>query len=230
MPPSTINQSPSTELASRLITLPDGRPGLRSSISVEIRDPGKDDVPSVPDQPVLDFISSDATLDRYNEIISPAGWRLGNYLRNPVFQNAHQYGDILHTLGKATVTEVRNGKLFQRIEFACDINPMAKIAYGLYRGKFLNAVSVGFVPVRWENGTDKTPYTRKFIEQELLELSAVAIPANPNALALGLKSGAIEKSDLSDVLDLFRSTLESSQIINHQLARFAFLLHTILKS
>src|SRR5436853_595550 len=95
-------------------------------------------------QPILDFISSDDTLDRYGEIIDASGWRLENYRRNPVFQNAHQYGDVIFTLGRALLTEVRGGKLFQRIEFATDINPMAKIAYGLYKRKFLNAVSVGF--------------------------------------------------------------------------------------
>ena len=85
------------------------------------------------------------------EIISAAGWKLSSYHRNPVFQNAHQYGDVIFTLGKALVTEIRAGKLYQRIQFATDINPMARIAYGLYRGKFLNAVSVGFIPLRWEN-------------------------------------------------------------------------------
>jgi HK97 family phage prohead protease len=161
----------------------------------------------------LDFISSDETLDRYNEIISASGWKLANYQRNPVFQNAHQYGDILHTLGRALVTQVTSGKLMQRIEFACDVNPMARIAYGLYKGKFLNAVSVGFVPVRWEDGTDKTTYRRRFLEQELLEVSAVGIPANPNALALGLKSGAVEKSDLKELADLLRLTLEGSKAV-----------------
>jgi hypothetical protein len=39
----------------------------------------------------------------------------------------------------------------------------------------------------------------------LLEVSAVAIPANPDALALGLKSGAVTKADLADTLDLLRS-------------------------
>src|SRR5947209_5969835 len=90
----------------------------------------------------LDFVSSDSTLDRYGEIIQASGWKLENYQRNPVFQNSHQYGDILFTLGKALITEVRtlprstldappSTCLFQRIQFACDINPMAKIAYGL---------------------------------------------------------------------------------------------------
>jgi hypothetical protein len=39
----------------------------------------------------------------------------------------------------------------------------------------------------------------------LLEVSAVAIPANPDALALGVKSGAVTKADLLDTLDLLRS-------------------------
>jgi hypothetical protein len=39
--------------------------------------------------------------------------------------------------------------LYQRIQFAVDANPMAKIAYALYKDQFLNAVSVGFIPLRW---------------------------------------------------------------------------------
>src|SRR4051794_15999131 len=132
-----------SDFSGRLVTLNDGRAGIRGGIHVEIREDSSNCR--------LDFISSDESLDRYNEVISAAGWQLHNYRRNPVFQNAHQTGDILHTLGKALNTEVRGGKLVQTIEFACDINPMARIAYGLYRGKFLNAVSVGFVPLRWDN-------------------------------------------------------------------------------
>src|SRR5258706_8704005 len=158
--------------------------------------------------------------------------RLDNCLRYSVFQNAHQYGDIIFTLGKSLISEVRAGRLFHRIEFACDVNPIARIAYGLYRGKFLNAVSVGFVPMRWENGTDKTSFRRKFIEQELLEVSAVSIPANPNALALGLKSGAIEKADLRETVDVLRHTLDSHErkfTINPEFLRIARELHKIFK-
>jgi len=178
----------------------------------------------------LDFISSDETLDRYSEIISAAGWKLSSYNRNPVFQNAHQYGDVVFTLGKSLITEVRAGKLYQRIQFATDINPMARIAHGLYSGKFLNAVSVGFIPLRWENGTQETAFRRKYLEQELLEVSAVAIPANPNALALGLKSGALEKSDLRALADLIRLTLEAPTDQPHRLLSFAKSLHAILRS
>ena len=224
-----------TELKSRLVPLSDGRPGLRGSIHVEASDPGSAGVPA--GEPVLDFRSSDETLDRYGEVIAASGWNLETYKRNPVFQNSHQYGDILFTLGKAVVTELRGGNLFQRIEFAVDANPMARIAYNLYRGKFLTAVSVGFIPLRWEDGTEKTGYTRKYLEQELLEVSAVAIPANPNALALGLKSGAVEKADLQDLADLLRTTLahgrDDFHVVPDRSARTYEVLrrlHSILKS
>ncbi len=240
---NTQNQNIQTEFPDRLVTLSNGQPGLRGTLLADVREPsglgvipsprgegqGEGELlpsPPPPSKTVLDFISSDETLDRYDEIISASGWRLENYQRNPVFQNAHQYGDIIFTLGKALITEIRpchqssksnlpSSCLFQRIEFATEVNPMAKIAYGLYKGKFLNAVSVGFVPLRWENGPAKSgsapssaSWSRKYLEQELLEVSAVGIPANPNALQLGLKAGAIEKSDLRELSDLIRHTLE----------------------
>jgi HK97 family phage prohead protease len=185
-----------------MVQLSDGRSGLRTSLEVKASEVAESGA-----VPVLDFVASSATLDRYHEIIEPAGWRLDAYRKNPVFQNAHNYGDVIFTLGKALVTEVRDGQLFQRIEFATEVNPMARIAYGLYKGGFLRAVSVGFVPLRWENGGAEAEYRRKYLEQELLELSAVAIPANPDALVLGVKSGAVAKEDLAETVELLRGAL-----------------------
>jgi HK97 family phage prohead protease len=208
---STQNNRPvnnpelTTVFSERLVPLYDGQAGLRGKIQVEIREPS-DPVPSTPDtrpSSTLDFIVSDETLDRYNEVIVASGWKLDNYLRNPVFQNSHQYGDIIYTIGRALTTEVRTVAdrkvLFQRVEFATEANPIAKIAYNLYKGKFLNAVSVGFIPLQWENGGPGELWQRRYTEQELLEVSAVGIPANPNALALGLKAGAISKQQIKDL-------------------------------
>jgi len=177
----------------------------------------------------------------------PAGGLI--YRKNPVFQNAYNYGDIFSTLGRALTSEVRviGGKsaLCQRIEFATEVNPIARIAYGLYKGGFLNAVSVGFIPLKWEDGKEtksaecrmengeshlaepsaaepdrlttlssqlstRSSPRRRYLEQELLEVSAVAIPANPDALTLGVKTGAISKSDLQATLDLLH-TLAGAQ-------------------
>jgi len=273
---SDPNNSITPDLNERLVTLSDGRAGLRSGLQVEVCEPADDREPSTPNQqppsidsqppstlnsqPILDFIASDETLDRCDEVILAGGWHLDAYQRNPVFQNAHQYGDIIFTLGKALITEIRQSRtlhsplptphLYQRIQFATEANPMARIAYALYKGKFLNAVSVGFIPLRWANADGaehhidrgvlktpdhplpsdgrgiegegclsfRTPHSelrtqkprRRYLEQELLEVSAVGIPANPNALQLALKSGAIEKADLRDLLELLETVLNSS--------------------
>lgn len=197
----------------RVVPLCNGQAGLRGKIQVEIREPSDPDPSTLDTQPssapntrpssTLDFIVSDETLDRYNEVIVASGWKLDNYVKNPVFQNSHQYGDIIYTIGRALVTEVRTVAdrkvLFQRVEFATEANPIAKIAYNLYKGKFLNAVSVGFIPLQWENGGPGNLWGRRYTEQELLEVSAVGIPANPNALALGLKAGALTKQQIKDL-------------------------------
>jgi phage head maturation protease len=268
------------------ITTNDGRDAVRGSLNIEIREPQ-----SSGSEPILEFIASDESLDRYDEVICASGWKLANYQKNPIFQNNHQTGDIIHTLGRALVTEVRSlpsarnhqhdphevrnnnsgnslvatlGKestyLYQRIQFATEANPIARIAYGLYKGKFLNAVSVGFVPLRWVNGegkeyvthgkeygvpalagSDPSPieirksktenqYRRKYLEQELLEVSAVGLPANPNALALAYKSGAVEKSDLRDTYDLLRKALADPADRQRELHSFFRNVNALLKS
>jgi hypothetical protein len=62
------------------------------------------------------------------------------------------------------------------------------------------------------------PCRRRYLEQELLEVSAVSIPANPNALQLGLRSGAIQSSDLRDLADLVRGAVPAEPALL-QLAR-----------
>jgi HK97 family phage prohead protease len=216
---STQNNRPvndsklTTVFSERLVPLYDGQSGLRGKIQVEIQEPSATpgEVRDNSCNSCLDFVVSDETLDRYNEVIVASGWKLDNYLRNPVFQNSHQYGDIIYTIGRALTTEVRTVQgrtvLYQRVEFATDANPIAKIAYNLYKGRFLNAVSVGFIPLQWEKGEPGNLWNRRYTEQELLEVSAVGIPANPNALALGYKAGALSKQQIRDLAALLHYAL-----------------------
>src|SRR5688572_1717765 len=164
---------------------------IRAQLAIEVN-------PDTADADVLHIRASDETLDRYKEVIVASGWRLDNYLRNPVIQNAHQYGDIIFTIGRAEKTWVSANSLLQTWRFASNENPFAKIARDLYRGKFLQAASVGFVPLKWEDGDGSSAFTRRYTDQELLEVSAVGIPANPNALTLALRAGAVQESDLRE--------------------------------
>jgi uncharacterized protein len=184
---------------------------LRREIHPAVSVPEVCQVEALREKAVMDFVSSDESLDRYGEVLVASGWRLENYRKNPVVQNAHNYGDVLFTIGRALVTEVRCGALFQRVEFATEVNPVARIAYGLYKGGFLKAVSVGFIPRRWVDGGAKEGFRRKYIEQELVEVSAVGIPANPNALVLGLEAGAVEKGDLLEVVGRMQELLKESK-------------------
>lgn len=210
------------DFAGRLITLSTGQAGLRSALPVSATpattpaEGGR----ATAALPTMDFVASDATLDRAREVILPEGWRLENFRRNPVFQNAHHYDNILFTLGRATEVEVRGGRLWLRVQFATHINPLARMAYELYRGGFLRAVSVGFIPLRWENGHERTPWRRRFLEQELIEVSAVAVPANPNALALAAKAGAVTRTDLRALHELLCHTLNDGPAHSPELARW----------
>src|SRR5436190_23199687 len=121
------------------LTTSDGREAIRGSLHIEIREPSSLAAQGEgSSEPILEFIASDESLDRYDEVICASGWKLTNYQKNPVFQNNHQTGDIIHTLGRALLTEVRimgdREVLYQRIKFATEANPIARIAYGLYKG------------------------------------------------------------------------------------------------
>ena len=195
-----------------LIRLATGQPGLRATLPISATEELDEDLFAIR--------VSDETIDRYGEIIAASGWKLDNYRRNPVVQNCHQYGDITFTIARAIDTYIAKNQLCQVWQFATKANPLAKIARDLYRGGFLRAASVGFVPIRWEDnpkGTATVPvaservsrsesaWRRRYLEQELIEVSAVSIPANPNALALGLESGAVKAHDLKELVAMLRN-------------------------
>jgi hypothetical protein len=247
-------------------------------------------VPSDQTAPIIDFRSSDETLDHYSEKISVEGWKLDNYRKNPVVQNAHSYASLSDTIGKSLITEIRSGPsdagsgagvppvfsssgaavpavfgssgaavpavlgssgagvspvsassgagvppvnspyLFQRILFAVEENPIAKVAYGMYKAGFLNAVSVGFIPLRWQTGSKADPFKRKYLEQELVEVSGVSIPANPNALTIAVKSGIIEACDLREACDLLNELASGMEAKNlRQLTQQLTQIRSILK-
>lgn len=186
-----------TEFGKRLTTLRDGRKGLRAGLTCDVKTHG--------DEPVLDFIASDETVDRYNEVIELDGWQLDNYRRNPVVLDSHDYYSIGSVLGRSDEVKIEEGKLRNRVRFALD-NPMGNMAYKMARGGFIKSESVGFIPIEWVRGNEAAgePY-RTFKKQELLEVSLVAVPANPGAtVGLALRSGVIERDDLKALAEFLK--------------------------
>ena len=154
---------------------------------------------------VLRFTSSDETPDRQRDIVRAKGWILDNYLKNPVFLWAHDYSQP--PVGKTVKVEVVGKKLITDVEFAdADTYKFADTIYRLYKGGFLNAVSVGFQPLEWEgkSGEDDVPKWEGnvFTKQELLEHSAVPVPANPNALVHAKAAKVITAKELKELAKL----------------------------
>lgn len=140
----------------------------------------------------IDITASDETVDRYGDVIVAAGWQLDNYAKNPVILVDHVYrvASIVGT-GEA---RIKGKKLKVRITHdTAEENQAAQMVIRLTEAGLLRAVSVGFLPLKWESIRDKdgnwTGY--KFLEQDLMEVSWVAVPANPNAtLSIAAPAGA----------------------------------------
>jgi len=143
----------------------------------------------------LEFIGSTETQDRVGDIIEAGGWNIKDYKANPVFLWAHRYDQP--PIGKANKVWISNDKKLKfHIEFAsAETYEFADTIFKLYQGGFLNAVSVGFEPKDWdliETKDDDTFFSpKRYKKQDLLELSAVPVPANPEALQNATKAGVI---------------------------------------
>lgn len=119
-------------------------------------------------------IASTSDPDRDNEVIDQNGWDLTNFLANPVILAHHNYHNF--PIGKAVEIGVENGKLMFKMVFS-QATEEAKQAYQLVQEGILRTFSVGYIPREYDPKDQNI--TRK---AELLEISLVAVPANPKAV------------------------------------------------
>ena len=129
----------------------------------------------------LTFVASTGAVDRHGDTVAPEGWRLDAYRENPVVLWAHDYRRP--AIGRAQSVWRDGAALLARLEFAP--TEFAREVEDLYRQGYQQGVSVGFRPLRFEERRDSRTGAFlgiRFLEQELLEISAVPVPANRGAL------------------------------------------------
>lgn len=119
------------------------------------------------------IIMSTASEDRHGDIVNQ-NWDLKSFKKNPIFLDSHNYDSIEHIIGKVHNPKVKDGILQGDVEFMLD-NPKGLLAYKMAKGDFLNATSVGFIPKDFDEEGN-------VLKSELLENSAVSVPANAEAL------------------------------------------------
>jgi hypothetical protein len=145
------------------------------------------------DGPVL-FSASTTALNRYGFRLRHEGWRIGNYLRNPIV--AWNHDTSRPPIGRADAAldgfarELRAAVTFDRGDpFAADIERKV-------RGGFLNAVSVGwdFVDAAGAPISDWWRMSAQQAEREafydLAEISVTPVPGDPGAVRAGQSLGA----------------------------------------
>jgi HK97 family phage prohead protease len=137
------------------------------------------------------FRASTNDVDRHGTIVEPRGIDTTNFRTNPVFMWGHDaYGsgggppELANVLGR--VVDYRQDANAFDIEVEWADHDRAVMARDLVRAGFLSAVSVGFIPdadsmtTRSIEGAEIPVYNRT----ELVEVSLVPVPSNPNAIAL----------------------------------------------
>lgn len=131
----------------------------------------------------LTFVLSDETPDRMGDVIKADGWNLTNFKKNPIALFGHRSDFVVGNWGNLRVD---SKALLGDLQLAAR-GTSARIdeVVSLVEADVLRAVSVGFRPLKSEPRDPEKPFAGElFIRQELVECSVVAVPANPNALAV----------------------------------------------
>ena len=165
-----------------------------------------------------EFVASDQTVDSYGEIVRAAGWRFDRFAKNAPFVDSHNYSSVACLLGNVTGWRIAGTKLIEAVKFVPEgASQLADFAWKMAVAGFLRAVSVGFMPLRvrsrWRDEQDFAAACKEMAlpgetvaklqcihwEQDQTELSSVLIGANPSAVALAHKSGAVADADLASI-------------------------------
>lgn len=165
--------------------------------------------------PLYRFRITSPTIDRQGEIVETEGWEFTNYLKNPVVLNSHEYGDIQSIVGRCVGIERDGDSWVADLRF--NATEYGTLARTLIDDGDLRAVSVGFRPMiidypqRQARGTSEADAIDKatvnverdqrtavrHMRKELLEISVVPVPANPDAIRLRSIKGRASVTEVS---------------------------------
>jgi len=132
---------------------------------------------------IIPFVLTADVIDRDGEVIVPTGGKFDNYKNNPVFLWAHDLsrapiGKVLPESIMVTEQEVK-----ALVQFDMQ-DSFANQIFNKYKNGFLNAGSIRFIPLKVDRPETQDQPGATISEWELLEFSAVPVPANQAALTL----------------------------------------------
>ncbi|MEM6551776.1 MAG: HK97 family phage prohead protease [Planctomycetota bacterium] len=171
------------------------------------------------DARTIDFTCSTGTIDRYGEIVEPEAFRrsLPQFMQNPAFPFGHSYdasSGHLPTVGYWKNVRITDNSLVGTAYFKP--RGLGEECWQDYNDGTLRSVSVAFLTRAWEMREMRvdgvTQRVRVFTDVDLIEISAVLIPANPEArlraAGFGLTYGLTPQ--LTQTLDRFERLLKAA--------------------
>ncbi len=173
-----------------------------------------------PSEGRIHAVVSTENKDRDGDIIRQAGWDLGHFNAHPVLLTSHDYRSLLSQIGEWEDMKVTGAKGLgdgPQLEgvaryYVGEGNPEADWGFKL-AAKGMAAYSVGFIPDMGKaeeiKGEDSFFTNFEFKGQELLEVSAVTIPSNREALQSMAKSMAPRDFEL--VMDIIKGLQKETE-------------------
>jgi len=194
-----LNQEKANEYAQRFHIKADEIEYVQKSI------PAKMDTLKEEERSIIKYVST-ISLDRDKDIMLPDGAILDDFKKNPVVLFGHNYRGL--PIGKDMWIKADETGLMAKQQYAK--HQLADDVFNLHKDGFPLASSVGFIPVKalsrwddnWEDASkeiqdkykisnaDMKNVRRIYSKWLLLEHSDVAVPSNPDALALALEDGS----------------------------------------
>lgn len=163
-------------------------------------------VTKIADDGTLSAIASTASMDRDGEVIEPSAFEgnLDLFRKNPVILSQHMHRSAN---GRPTIIGSAKDVVLTKNQLSFDMT-FASTDLGqewktLFDEKHARAFSVGFIPLKGETREAKGVKAYHHTEVELLEISAVGVGSNRDALSRGMDDDIKEfiKSQLGLISD-----------------------------
>jgi len=148
-------------------------------------------------------VASTEEKDRVGTIIRASGWQLKNFKKNPVLPFAHNYHEL--PVGIIKNIRVENKELIFEPVFH-EITQLSREVKQMYEASpaIMRAFSVGFILLKLDKEDPSI-----IVKQELLEISAVPVPANASALSKISKS--LDKNKENEVNEWIKKNMVSEK-------------------
>lgn len=174
---------------------------------------------------VLTFIASDETPDRAGDVVRVDGGDIKRFMSNPVFLVQHYGLPVARVLSMKKISNSEsspNGKAWIAKVYFPEGDEDGEEIYSKFKNGIMSAVSIGFRSKKINNPESEEErkqlglgrWGHEILEWEMLELSAAAIPCNPNALMVkSFASGNEAQKILNAIesLDAKVSALEAKE-------------------